>query len=157
MSGMKTKTIGLSFILCLAAGAFCLAADDPMMGTWKLNEAKSKITPGAPKNTTVVYAAAGDQIKITVDGTDADGKSSHSEWTGKFDGKDYPVTGDATADMRSYKKEGKDLELTNKKDGKVTVTGKVVISADGKTRTVTISWTDAKGAKMTSTAVYDKS
>ena len=154
---MKTKTIGLSFILCLAAGAFCLAADDPMMGTWKLNEAKSKITPGAPKNTTVVYAAAGDQIKITVDGTDADGKSAHSEWTGKFDGKDYPVTGDATADMRSYKKEGKDLELTNKKDGKVTVTGKVVISADGKTRTVTISWTDAKGAKMTSTAVYDKS
>ena len=154
---MKTKTIGLSFILCLAAGAFCLAADDPMMGTWKLNEAKSKFAPGSPKNNTVVYAAAGDQIKITVDGTDADGKSAHSEWTGKFDGKDYPVTGDATADMRSYKKEGKDLELTNKKDGKVTVTGKVVISADGKTRTVTISWTDAKGAKMTSTAVYDKS
>jgi hypothetical protein len=157
MSRMKTKTVGLSFILCLAAGAFCLAADDPMMGTWKLNEAKSKITPGAPKNSTVVYAAAGDQIKITVDGTDADGKTSHSEWTGKFDGKDYPVTGDATADMRSYKKEGKDLELTNKKDGKVTVTGKVVVSADGKTRTVTISWTDAKGAKMTSTAIYDKS
>lgn len=154
---MKTKTIGLSFILCLAAGAFCLAADDPMMGTWKLNEAKSKITPGAPKNTTVVYAAAGDQIKITVDGTDGDGKPSHSEWTGKFDGKDYPVTGDTTADMRSYKKEGKDLELTNKKDGKVTVTGKVSVSADGKSRTVTISWTDAKGAKMTSTAVYDKS
>jgi len=157
MSRMKTKTIGLSFILCLAAGAFCLAADDPMMGTWKLNEAKSKITPGAPKNNTVTYAAVGDQIKVTVDGTDADGKSAHSEWTGKFDGKDYPVTGDATADMRSYKKEGKDLELTNKKDGKVTVTGKIVVSADGKTRTVTISWTDAKGAKMTSTAVYDKS
>lgn len=154
---MKTKTIGLSFILCLAAGAFCLAADDPMMGTWKLNEAKSKIAPGAPKNHTVVYAAAGDQIKITVDGSDAQGKSVHSEWTGKFDGKDYPVTGDATADMRSYKMEGKDLELTNKKDGKVTATGKVVVSADGKTRTVTISFTDTKGAKMTSTAVYDKS
>ena len=154
---MKIKTIGLSLILCLAAGAFCLAADDPMMGTWKLNEAKSKIGPGAPKNNTVVYAAAGDQIKVTVDGTDADGKPTHSEWTGKFDGKDYPVTGDATADMRSYKKEGKDLELTNKKDGKVTVTGKVSVSADGKTRTVTLSGTDAKGAKMTSTAVYDKS
>jgi hypothetical protein len=157
MSGMKTKTIGLSFILCLAAGAFCLAADDPMMGTWKLNEAKSKIAPGAPKNSTVVYSAAGDQVKITVDGTDADGKTAHSEWTGKFDGKDYPVTGDATSDMRSYKREGKDLELTNKKDGKVTATGKVVISADGKTRTVTISFMDAKGAKMTSTGVYDKS
>ena len=158
MSGMKTKMIGLTFVLCLAAGAFCLGADDPMMGTWKLNEAKSKIAPGAPKNNTVVYAAAGDQIKVTVDGTDAEGKSVHSEWTGKFDGKDYPVTGDATADMRAYKKEGKDtLEMTNKKDGKAAATGKVVVSADGKTRTVTINFTDAKGAKMTSTAVYDKS
>src|SRR5205085_9753415 len=145
MAGMKTKTIGLSLILCLAAGAFCLAADDPMMGTWKLNEAKSKIAPGAPKNNTVVYAAAGDQIKVTVDGTDAQGKAAHSEWTGKFDGKDYPVTGDPTANMRSYKMDGKDLELTNKKDGKVTMTGKVVVSADGKTRTVTINGTDDKG------------
>jgi hypothetical protein len=154
---MKTKTIGLSVILCLAAGAFCLAADDPMMGTWKLNEAKSKVAPGAPKNNTVVYAAAGDQIKVTVDGTDAQGKAIHSEWTGKFDGKDYPVTGDATSDTRSYKKDGNTLEMTNKKDGKVAATGKVVVSADGKTRTVTIDSTDAKGAKMTSTAAYDKS
>jgi hypothetical protein len=155
---MKTKTIGLTFILCLATGAFSFAADDPMMGTWKLNESKSKIAPGASKNTTVVYASAGDQTRVTVDGTDADGKSIHSEWTGKFDGKDYAVTGDATADMRAYKKEGKNtLEMTNKKDGKVTSTGKVVVSADGKTRTVTINATDAKGAKTTTTAVYDKS
>jgi hypothetical protein len=158
MSGMKTKTLGLTFILCLAAGAFSFGADDPMMGTWKLNEAKSKIASGAPKNSTVVYAAAGDQIKVTVDGTDAEGKPIHSEWTGKFDGKDYAVTGDATADMRAYKKEGKNtLEMTNKKDGKVTSTGTVVVSADGKTRTVTIHTTDAKGAKTTTTGVYDKS
>jgi hypothetical protein len=155
---MKIKTIGLTFILSLAAGAFCFAADDPMMGTWKLNEAKSKIAPGAPKNTTVVYSAAGDQIKVTTDGTDGQGKTAHTEWTGKFDGKDYPVTGDGSADMRSYKMAGKDtLELANKKDGKVIVSGKIVVSADGKTRTVTLTTTDAKGTKVTSTAVYDKS
>jgi hypothetical protein len=155
---MKTKTMGLMLVVSLAIAAVCFAADDPMMGTWKLNEAKSKIAPGAPKNSTVVYAAAGDQTKVTVDGTDAEGKSIHSEWTGKFDGKDYAVTGDATADMRAYKKEGKNtLEMTNKKDGKVTSTGTVVVSADGKTRTVTIHTTDAKGAKTTTTGVYDKS
>ena len=155
---MKSKTVGLTFILTLAISAFCFAADDPMMGTWKLNEAKSKLAPGMPKNNTVTYAAVGDQVKVTVDGMDAAGKNTHSEWTGKMDGKDYPVTGDSTADMRSYKKEGKDtLQLTNKKDGKVTVTGSVIVSADGKTRTVTITATDDKGAKVTSTAVYDKS
>ena len=154
---MKTKTIGFILGISLAMAAGSWAADDGVMGTWKLNEAKSKIAPGAPKNHTVVYAAAGDQIKVTVDGTDGEGKTLHSEWTGKFDGKDYPVTGDSTADTRSYKKEGKDLELTNKKAGKVTVTGKIVVSADGKTRTVTINLIDAKGNKVTSTAVYDKS
>ncbi|HSP44666.1 MAG TPA: hypothetical protein VLO30_01610 [Chthoniobacterales bacterium] len=152
---MNTKTISFTLIMSLAMAAGVWAADDAMMGTWKLNEAKSKIGPGAPKNSTVVYAAAGDQIKVTVDGTDAQGKSAHSQWTGKFDGKDYPVTGDATADMRSYNMEGKDtLDLTNKKDGKITSTGKVVVSADGKTRTVTINSADSK---VMSTAVYDKS
>ena len=74
------------------------------MGTWKLNEAKSTIPAGAPKNTTVVYSAAGDSVKVTVDGVTGDGKPAHNEWTGKFDGKDYPVTGDPTTDARAYKK-----------------------------------------------------
>lgn len=86
---MKIKTIGLTVALCFFAGAACFAADDPQVGTWKLNETKSKPTPGTGKNNTVVYEAAGDEVKVTIDGTDADGKPTHDEWTGKFDGKDY--------------------------------------------------------------------
>jgi hypothetical protein len=127
------------------------------MGTWKLNEAKSKIPPMAPKNTTVVYEAAGDNVKVTVDGVDGEGKPLHNEWTGKFDGKDYPLTGDPGADTRSYKKvDDRTLELTSKKGGKVTTTGRIVVSADGKSRTVTVSGTNAKGAKVNYTAAYDK-
>ena len=89
------------------------------MGTWKLNEAKSKFAPGAAKNHTVVYEAAGDQIKVTVDGTDSAGTATHNEWTGKFDGKDYALVGDPTADMRSYRRIGaRTLALTGKKAGK---------------------------------------
>jgi len=92
-----------------------------------------------------------------VDGVDAYGKPMHNEWTGKFDGKDYPVTGDPTSDMRSYKKvDDHTLDMTVKKDGKVTLTGKGVVSADGKTRTVTIHGTDAAGHKIDSVLVYDK-
>src|SRR3984893_13011430 len=46
----------------------------PQMGTWKLNEAKSKIPAGMGKNRTVVYAEQKDKIKVTVDGVDKDGK-----------------------------------------------------------------------------------
>jgi hypothetical protein len=153
---MKTKTIVLTVALCFIAVAVAFAAN-PNMGTWKLNEAKSKFPAGSAKNNTVVYQAAGDNIKVTVDGVDGDGKPTHNEWTGKFDGKDYPLTGDAMSDSRSYKKiDDRTTELTNKKDGKVTITGRIVISADGKSRTVTVSGTDAKGMKVKSTAVYDK-
>jgi hypothetical protein len=152
---MKTKTFLLSLTVFCLAVAVCLAS--PHMGTWKLNDAKSKFAAGATKNHTVVYAAAGDQVKVTVDGTDAQGKSIHNEWTGKFDGKDYPVTGDPTSDTRSYKQAGENkLEMTVKKDGKVTATGTIVVAADGKTRTVTTSGSDDKGAKIENTAVYDK-
>ena len=76
---------------------------------------------------------------------------------GKFDGKDYPVTGDPSSDSRSYKMVNDNtLTFTNKKDGKVTITGRVVVAADGKSRTVTVSGTDSKGKKFASTAVYDK-
>ncbi|HEX2664807.1 MAG TPA: hypothetical protein VHM93_18390 [Candidatus Acidoferrum sp.] len=153
---MKAKATVLTLALCFVGVALCIAADG-FMGTWKLNEAKSKIGPGAPKNTTVVYEAAGDSVKVTIDGTDSEGKPLHSEWTGKLDGNDYPVTGDPSVDMRSIKKvDDHTLTATQKKDGKVTTTARIALSADGKTRTVTANGTDAKGSKITSTAVYDK-
>jgi len=154
---MKTRLCFLTFAVLFAVIAVCVAAEDVNMGTWKLDDAKSKIAAGAPKNTTVVYEAAADSVKVTVDGVDADGKPSHNEWTGKFDGKDYPVTGDPTADTRSYKRiNDHTLALTNTKDGKVTTTGRITVSADGKTRTVTTSGKDANGKKIDSTAVYNK-
>ena len=154
---MKIRTIGLTLALCFFAGAACFAADDPQMGTWKLNEAKSKTAPGMEKLTTVVYEAVGDQMKVTIDGTDADGKPIHNEWTGKFDGKDYAVTGDSTSDMRSYKKiDSHKLKFTVKKGDKTIATGRIVVAADGKSRTVTTSGTDAEGKKTNNIVVYDK-
>ena len=154
---MKTKTVVLTMALCILTLAVSFAAENPNMGTWKLNEAKSKFPPGATKNTTVVYEASGDSVKVTTDGTSGDGKTVHTEWTGKFDGKDYPVTGSADTDTREYTQvNAHTTTFANKKDGKVTLTGKVVVAADGKSRTVTVSGTDASGKKVTSTAVYDK-
>ena len=153
---MKTKTIGLTLAFCFLGGVVCFAAD-PQMGNWKLNEAKSKITPGTTKNTDVVYSSMLGQVKIKSDGIDPSGKPIHVEWSGKFDGKDYPVTGDPNSDSRSYTKvNDRTLTTTAKKNGKVTVTGQIVVSADGKNRTVTINGTSPKGKKFKNVVVYDK-
>jgi hypothetical protein len=154
---MKIRTIGLTLALCFLAGAACFAADDPQMGTWKLNETKSKLTPGEGRNTTVAYEAAGDQVKVIIDGTDKDGKPTHNEWTGKFDGKDYAVTGDPKSDMRSYKKiDDHKLAFTVKKDGKTTITGHIVVAEDGKSRMVTAHEAGEQGKKSKEKAAYDK-
>src|SRR6267378_1267914 len=153
---MKRRVILLTLAALFVGVTVCLAAN-PHMGTWKLNEAKSKFSPGASKNTTVVYEAAGDSVKVTVDGVDGAGSPTHNEWTGKFDGKFYPVTGDPTSDTRSYRKiNNRTLALTGKKGGKVTLTGRIVVSANGRTRTVNTTGTDPKGQRVSNRAVYDK-
>ena len=153
---MKIKTTGFTLAFCVFAGAVCLAAD-PQMGTWKLNEAKSKATPGMGKVTMVSYKSMSENVKVAVDGVDTRGKPTHNEWTGKIDGKDYPVTGDPTSDARSYTKvNDRTMDFAVKKGGKTTISGRIVVAADGKSRTVTASGTDPNGKKFKTASVYDK-
>jgi hypothetical protein len=134
----------------------CVAAD-ANLGTWKLNEAKSKFSPGAPKTMTATYEADGDNIKVTLEGMGFDGQPTRNEWTGMFDGKDHPVTGDANQSARSYTKvNDHSMKFKVKNGEKVILSGTIVTSADGMSRTVTASGTSASGKKMSYTAVYDK-
>ena len=142
--------------LSFAATAACFAAN-PHVGTWKLNEAKSKLLPGMGKNMTVVYTEMKDEMKVTVDGVDKDGKPTHSVWVGKFDGKAYPVKGNLPYNSVAYKVDNdRTYDLTAMKDGKMLWTGKSTVSADGKSRTVTLNGTGAGGKKFQGKAVYDK-
>jgi len=151
---MKLRTIVIAVVMCLFSLTLCFA-DNAMIGTWKLNEAKSKFSPGSPKSVTVVYEATGDSIKCTIDGVDGQGKATHTEWTGKFDGKDYPVTGDDTTRSVKLINDHK-MDVAVKKDGKVIYSGHMEVAADGKSRTVVLHGTDAMGKKVESKAFYDK-
>lgn len=153
---MKTRSIALTSVLCLLALTVCLA-EDPNIGNWKLNEAKSTIPAGVGKNTTVVYSAAGSDIKVTTDGVDAAGQPAHSEWTGKFDGKPYPVTGNPGVDFRAVKPKGeRTLLIANMKGDKTVSNGKVELAKDGKSRTLEITNFGANGKKTHAKYVYDK-
>ena len=153
---MKTRAFVLALALFVVGAAVCFA-QNMQMGTWKLNEAKSKFSPGAPKNNTVVYEAVGQNVRVTIDGVGSDGQPLHTEWTGKFDSKDYPVVGDPNSNARSYTTiDDLTLGFNVRKGRKIMLSGRIVVSADGKSRTVTTGGTDASGKKVSSTAVYDK-
>ncbi len=148
----------LVLISVLALTAVVIAADNNV-GTWKLNLAKSKYSPGpAPKSQTLKIEAWGDDgVKYAADGVGADGKPTHAEFQAKYDGKEYPFKGNPDADMLSYKRiDANTLEATTKLHGKGTIAAKAVVSADGKTRTVTQVGTNAQGQALNITSVYEK-
>jgi hypothetical protein len=153
---MRTRATLASLVGLLVGVCLSLAAD-LNMGVWKLNAAKSKFGEGAAKNETVVYEMAGENVKVTVDAKDKDGKAVHNVWVGKFDGKDYKVEGDAPYDTRAYTiVNDHTLSMVIKKDGKVVANGTITVAADGKSRTVKTSAVDPNVHSMDQSAVYDK-
>jgi hypothetical protein len=156
---MKRYLIALTLIAGLMCVSSVLYAADNQVGTWKLNLAKSKYDPAsfAPKSTTAKLEAVADGIKATVDTVDFENKKIHYEFTAKYDGKDYPISGDPTRDSISYKRiDDYTFESVSKKAGKVTVTTRNVYARDGKSRTLTTTGTNDKGQKVNNTTVWDK-
>ena len=151
-----TRVLGILVAVGFSAATVLAQAADPMIGTWKLNVAKSKTTN---KSGTTVIEAAGAGMKATVDMVGADGTAYHWTWTAAFDGKDMPVTGTTpygagTASLTRV--DARTVTIVGKVNGKVVVTQTITTSADGKSRTVVSKGTDAKGQPVESTAFYDK-
>lgn len=132
-------------------------AGDNWVGNWKLNAAKSKLGSNVILAQTLKFEATAGGVKLTSDGTDAEGKAMHGGYTSKFDGKDVPWAGNPMADTAAPKRiDDNTYENIWKKAGKATVTAKVSVSKDGKTLTISQTGTDAKGAPVSSVAVYDR-
>src|SRR5215467_5297117 len=137
--GVSGVVAFLAVCLFATSSLSSFAQTDPIIGTWKLNPTKSKFSPGPPpKSITLTYEAAGQGVKVTVKGTDAEGKPINSQFTANFDGKDYPVSGNPDWDTVAWKRiDAYKSEVSRKKAGKVLSTATRVISNDGKTLTFT--------------------
>src|SRR5947208_16803833 len=153
---MKTRIAVTALALSFMATAACFAAN-PHMGTWKLNEAKSKLAPGMWKNNTVVYTEMKDKMKVTVDGMDKDGKPTHGVWMGQADGKAYKTKGNLAWDAAAYKVvNDHTYGITTMKGGKMLANGAIMVSSDGRTRTSKCTGTAVGANKCKCTGDYTK-
>ena len=152
-------------MIVLTSGLLALSAlavaqpKDTFVGTWKLNVAKSKYSPGPPaKGGTVTYEAAGKGYKVSVRTEPAAGPVQEWSYTTNLDGKDSAVTGNNpnAETLAGRRINATTIENVSKRGGKVTVTSRVVVSADGKTRTNTQTGVDAKGQKVNNVLVYER-
>ena len=130
---------------------------DPVVGTWTLNVAKSKFEPGpALKGATVTFSAAGEGVRVVAEMLGADGPVK-TDYTGNYDGKDYPIKGATGVDTVTLKRlDANSTERIDKSGGKVVGTWTRKVSADGKTLTVTYKGTDAKGQKVNNLMVFER-
>ena len=163
---MQSSWRGLAFGVAVVLGVV-LGADimdlsaqggDPRIGTWKLNVAKSKYSPGPPpQSQTLKVEASGKGEKVTSEVVNADGTNTTTQYTANFDGKDSPLTGSPIADMVSLKRiDARTTERTDKKGGTVAQTIKRVVSADGKTMNVTVKGKNAQGQAVSNVVVFEK-
>jgi hypothetical protein len=150
------KTLFVGAILAIGTGT-ALAAD-PVVGTWKLNLAKSTFSPGpAPKSQTRTYAESPQGTTLTIKTTAANGKESTSTLTFKDDGKPYPVSGNPDFEMVSVTRvDASTVHSTQTKAGAAVGTGVRTVSKDGKTLTFKQKGTHADGGKYDDVSVYDR-
>ena len=150
-------TLTLGALLAISSPVIGADAPDPVIGTWKLNSAKSTGTT-LPKSETRTYAAsAAGGIVLTWKRVGIDGKESSVETTYKYDGKDYPVTGSPDFDALSVRRvDANTVDSTQKRMGKAVGTSTRTVSKDGKTLTLVSKLTNAKGEVVNTTLVYDR-
>ena len=152
---MTTKLLfSVALVIALAGGMALAQSKDPLVGSWKLNVAKSK---GAKSGSTTIEAA-GQGVKFTVDLVATDGTANHWSFTGNFDGKDNPVTGNSPWGNAAAleRVDARTIRIVSKQNGKVMTTSTIVVAADGKTRTSTTKGTDLKGQPVDSVSLYEK-
>jgi hypothetical protein len=130
---------------------------DPAIGTWTLNVAKSKFTTAPPMSDRRTYAVSGDSMKQTTDRVDSQGKSFHIESTAKYDGKDYPITGNPDADTVAVTRvDTYTAKATLKKGGKPVIHTERTVAKDGKTMTIKTKGTNARGEKIDNVLIFEK-
>jgi hypothetical protein len=155
---LALATLMVNLVLWAQGNPASAQATDPVIGMWKLDPAKSKYSPGPPpKSLTLKFETVGEGLKLTSDGVGAEGQATHTEYTAKYDGKDYPITGSTISDTVSLKRiDTNTVERTDKKSGKIVQTLMRKISSDGKTMTATVKGTNAAGQPVNNELVFVK-
>jgi hypothetical protein len=157
MTMKRLFTTASILVLILTASSLILAQTDPFNGAWKLNVEKSKFDPGpAYKSESRAVQPSGE---ITVERVNADGTTQSYRYNAKYDGKDYPITGQGPngADALAMKKmDANTVQASIKKSGKVLFTNRAVVSKDGRVMTFTTKGKNANGQPFTNVLVYDK-
>lgn len=154
---MKThRFLLLSAALSISA---VLGANDPFAGRWQLNVQQSSYLPGTcPARMVIEMETVGDGIRYRSETTYTNGRTSQSQYSADYSGREAIVTGNnGLLAPVSLKRLGPNVVVASYKRGfLVLATSRRVVSNDGQTMTITTTSTDRDGKVITSIGIYDR-
>lgn len=157
---MRRRTMLTAFTVAtlLAALSPLFAQSSRLEGTWKLNLAKSKYSPGPPpKAGTLKWEVVAGGLKLTTDGVNAEGETTHTETLERSDGSEGNVEGADTPTTRALKRiNDRTYDDVERNNGKVMISRRLAISRDGKTLTVTVKGVNDQGQTINNVVVFEK-
>lgn len=155
MTATPTPRLLTAAALCVLVSVVSAQDADPLAGTWQLNVAQSKYATAPPKSQTTTLRAVGGGLHEIVERVNADGTVTRWEVTAPYDGRDYPVKGDPSRDTVAMTKVDRNtVDIVNKKAGAVVSRMRIVVAADGRSRTNTVM--DPSGQKTTAVLLFER-
>ena len=160
MRRSSARALAVVASIVLAGMSVSAQSTEPWVGKWKLNLLRSVYSPGplpTVKSQVVTHEAVPNGIRTIIENVGADGTAGRTEVTAMFDGKEYELKGAANPTTRVYRRiDDRSFEYVERVNGRVTVTTKVEISADGKTRTNTTTGTTPQGRKVHNVVISER-
>jgi hypothetical protein len=155
MDGRKILLLGA--LLSLATGAW--SQDSPFFGTWRQNLSKSKIARGEPQKDRILVISPYGQngwMRVVLN------QNQRGEWVEEhflatLDGKDHPTLGNDPRVVSLKQLDASTVEVSLKRNGKVSSVQRLTLSPDGKTLTQLGSGVDGSGQRYANDLrVYDR-
>ena len=158
MPGMRARVLVATIAVMIVMPA--ARAQEQWFGTWQVNVAKSTYPSGPPafKRMTCTIEPWEDGVLVTYDIVGNRGGVTHTEWVGKFDGRDYRVAGiDGYTVTHAYRRvDDRTYDVVQKTEGAATLTARMVVSTDGQTLTTFTPAERAPGAAPVTVTVFDR-
>jgi len=138
--------------------AHATSSRDPVLGTWRLNVAKSQFTPGPGWQSQIrKYRAIPQGVAVTWTGVDAKGEKMRVRYTYAYDGRDYPMLGSASYDtLNAVRIDERTVRSEEKRDGITVGIAVRTVSPDGKVLTISDEGTNRKGQRFSQLLAFDR-
>jgi len=146
----------LTALCCHAPAALAQAKDDPLIGRWQLDRARSEFSGNVPEKRVTIFELLPDgNLKHITETVVANGSTDRVEYASKYDDKDVPISNSFLWTVSVKRIDARKTERSGRVNKEVVETSTRTVSPDGQTLTIVTAGNNG-GAEYSSTQVFTR-